>query len=99
MLFMIIETFKARNSKAVGDRFNREGRMLPEGVTYQASWVDHAGNRCFQIMEASNRELLDAWITRWNDLVDFEVIPVLTSADFWAKMRLEQTVATPTPRT
>lgn len=99
MLFMVIETFKAGNSKAVGERFSQSGRMLPEGVAYHTSWVDPTGNRCFQIMEASNRELLDTWIARWNDLVDFEVIPVLTSADFWAKTRPEQTGATPTTRT
>lgn len=99
MLFMVIETFKGGNSKAVGERFATDGRMLPDGVTYHASWVDPTGNRCFQIMEASNQESLDAWITRWHDLVDFEVIPVLTSADFWASKRLEQSNATPTPGT
>ena len=99
MLFMVIETFKGRNSKAVGERFATNGRMLPDGVAYHASWVDPTGNRCFQIMEASNRESLDAWITRWNDLVDFEVIPVLTSADFWASKRPEQSNKTPTPGT
>jgi hypothetical protein len=36
-------------------------------------------------MEASHRELLDAWISRWDDLIDFEIVPVLASADFWAK--------------
>jgi hypothetical protein len=98
MLFMVIETFKG-NTAAVGERFSHRGRMLPDGVTYHGSWVDSTGSRCFQIMEASNRESLEPWITRWHDLVDFEVIPVLTSADFWTKTRLEQTGATPTPRT
>lgn len=97
MLFMVIETFKG-NTAAVGERFARHGRMLPDGVTYHASWVEISGNRCFQIMEAPNRELLDTWIERWRDLVDFEVIPVLTSADFWAATRLEQTGATPSPQ-
>jgi hypothetical protein len=98
MLFMVIETFKS-NSKTVGERFANNGRMLPDGVTYHASWVDSTGSRCFQIMEAANRESLEPWIARWNDLVDFEVIPVLTSADFWPKTRLEQTSSTPTPQT
>jgi len=61
--------------------------MLPEGVTYQASWIDAAGNRCFQLMEAPSRESLAPWIACGADLVDFVVIPVLTSADFWAKAR------------
>ena len=59
--------------------------MLPEGVTYHASWVDAAGTRCFQVMEAPHQELLDAWIARWEDLVEFEIVPVLASADFWAQ--------------
>lgn len=59
--------------------------MLPDGVVYHGSWIEPDGTRCFQIMEAPTRELLDAWIDRWRDLVDFEVIPVLTSGDSWAK--------------
>ncbi len=39
MLFMIIEHFK--DVAATGERFRAKGRMLPEGVTYQASWVEH----------------------------------------------------------
>ena len=93
---MVIENFKDGNARAVGERFGRTGRMLPEGVTYHASWIDATGTRSFQVMEASNRELLDVWISHWRDLVDFEVVKVLTSADFWATARLEQTGATPT---
>jgi hypothetical protein len=59
--------------------------MLPEGVVYEASWLNEAGTRCFQVMSAPNRETLDHWIARWSDLVDFEVVPVLTSAEFWAR--------------
>lgn len=40
-------------------------------------------------MEAPDGAALDAWIARWNDLVDFEVYPVVTSADFWAAKRGE----------
>jgi Protein of unknown function (DUF3303) len=82
MLFMVIENFDG-NIQAVAERFQKKGRMLPDGVVYHASWVERSGARCFQIMESPTRELLDAWIDRWRDLVDFEVIPVLTSADFW----------------
>jgi hypothetical protein len=31
-------------------------------------------------MECEDRRLLDEWITRWNDVADIEVIPVITSA-------------------
>lgn len=85
MLFMVIERFINGDARAVGQRFTRDGRMLPDGVTYHASWVDAAGGQCFQIMEAPARESLDVWVSRWNDLIDFKIVPVLTSADFWAQ--------------
>lgn len=85
MLFMVIERFKDGNTDAIGKRFKQSGRMVPEGVTYHASWVDAAGTRCYQVMEAPRLELLNDWVGRWDDLVDFEVVPVLTSAEFWAK--------------
>jgi len=84
MLFMVIENFN-ENIEAVGERFQQRGRMLPDGVVYHASWIEPNGARCFQIMEAPTRELLDQWIDRWRDIVDFEVITVLTSADFWKR--------------
>jgi hypothetical protein len=85
MLFMVIERFKNGETKAIGERFAREGRMLPAGVVYHTSWVDAAGGRCFQIMEADRAELLAEWVGRWEDLVEFEIVPVVTSAEFWAK--------------
>jgi hypothetical protein len=89
MLFMVIERFKHGDAEPIGKRFQRSGRMLPEGVTYHASWVDSTGTRCFQIMETLHPELLNTWVNCWEDLVDFEIVPVLTSADFWAKQQLK----------
>jgi len=88
MLFMVIERFKAGKVAAIGRRFKEKGRMLPEGVAYHASWVDAAGARCYQVMEAPNAELLNEWVSRWEDLVEFEIVPVVTSAEFW-KDRLD----------
>jgi hypothetical protein len=31
-------------------------------------------------MECDDRTLLDEWIAAWSDLVDFDVIPVISSA-------------------
>jgi len=89
MLLMVIERFKNGDARAVGERFQRTGRMLPEGVTYHASWVDSTGARCFQLMEAANPEMLAPWVNHWNDLVDFEIVPVLTSAEFWAQAQAQ----------
>jgi Protein of unknown function (DUF3303) len=84
MLFMVIERFKHGDPAPIGERFKLRGRMLPEGVTYRASWVDSKGARCFQVMEAPRQEMLNSWMSCWEDLIDFEIVPVLTSADFWA---------------
>jgi len=84
MLYMVIEHFK--DAPAIGERFKHTGRMLPEGVVYHASWVEPSGARCFQIMEAQDAALLQAWAGRWQDLADFEIVPVLTSQQFWAEL-------------
>ncbi len=83
MIFMVIERFKNGDPKPVGARFWRDGRMLPEGVTYHTSWIDPSAGKCFQIMEAPSLEILNEWVRRWEDLVDFEIVPVLTSAEYW----------------
>jgi len=84
MLFMVIEHFKNGDAGPIGERFKACGRMLPEGVAYHASWVDRARARCFQMMEAPDADALRPWVSRWEDLVDFEVIPVVTSGEFWS---------------
>jgi hypothetical protein len=84
MLFIVVEHFKDRNPKPVRDRFVREGRMMPEGVVYHASWVDPASARCFQVMEAKDLDMLAGWTCRWSDLIDFEIVPVLPSQEYWA---------------
>lgn len=71
MLFMVIEHFKNGDFNTVGDRFQRSGRMLPEAVIYRGSWIDAQNGRCWQIMEAPDRESLDPWIAAWDDLGRF----------------------------
>jgi hypothetical protein len=58
--------------------------MLPDGVSYHSSWIDPVTDRCYQVMEAVNIESLQPWIHHWKDIVDLEVIPVLTSQEYWA---------------
>lgn len=76
---MVVEHFKNKAAVPVYRRFRERGRMAPEGLTYVASWVDDKFERCYQLMETHDRRLLDHWMANWNDLVDFEVYPVLTS--------------------
>ena len=86
MLYMIIERFKHQNAAPVYQRFRDRGRLAPEGLTYVSSWVDAELHRCFQVMETDDRRLLDQWMANWEDLVEFEVIPVLTSAEAASKV-------------
>ena len=85
MLYMVIEHFRNGDAKPIGERFQLRGRMLPEGLTYQASWIDAKNARCFQVMETQDPALLTAWIKNWDDLVEFEVIPVQSSGEYWSK--------------
>jgi len=83
MLLMVIERFK--DTDAIGARFRAQGRQLPDSVKYHASWIKAESDRCFQLMEAPDAEALRPWIERWQDLMEFEVVEVLSSADFWAR--------------
>ena len=80
MLYMIIESFKNGDPVPVYRRFRDHGRLAPEGLQYVSSWVTSDMTRCYQLMECEDRRLLEQWIARWSDLVDFEVVPVITSA-------------------
>ena len=81
MLFMVIERFRDGRVHDVYRRFHERGRLAPEGLRYESSWVDLEFRRCFQVMEAAEESLVREWIASWSDLVDFEVIPVRTSAE------------------
>ncbi len=81
MLFMLIERFKNRDARAVYRRFREKGRMAPEGLSYVGSWIEANFDRCFQLMECSDARLLQQWMLQWQDLVEFEIIPVVPSKE------------------
>ena len=81
MLFLVIETFREGKVREVYQRARSSGRMLPSGLDYVDSWVTEDFTRCFQIVSCEDPQLLDQWQQHWNDIVDFECIPVLGSAD------------------
>jgi uncharacterized protein DUF3303 len=80
-LYLVIEHFKNGNAVPVYRRFRDHGRLAPEGLAYVSSWVDAKLERCYQLMETDNPALLDEWISRWSDIVDFEIHPVITSKE------------------
>ena len=76
---MVIETYLAGPGPAY-ERFQASGRMLPDGLRYIESWVDADGaERCFQLMETDDPATFADWTNRWDDLVSFEIIPVMSS--------------------
>ena len=86
MLYMIIEHFRNGNANPVYARFHARGRLAPEGLRYVSSWVTEDLTRCYQVMECDDRALLDDWMGAWSDLVDFDVHPVVTSAEAAARV-------------
>ena len=80
MLYMIIEDFKG-DPAAVYRRFRERGRLAPDGLHYVSSWVMSDLQRCYQVMSCDDRRLLDQWMAQWQDLVAFEVVPVIPSAE------------------
>jgi len=87
MLYMVIEQY-LDGPGPVYERFAASGRMLPDGLAYLDSWVTADGmDGCFQLMETADPALLAAWTQRWSDLVEFEIVPVVTSAEASARAR------------
>ena len=76
---MIIERFHAGKEKAMYRRFAEKGRMLPEGVSYINSWINESITVGYQLMESEFVEALQEWIDKWKDLVEFEVVQVISS--------------------
>ena len=81
MLFMIIEHFRNGEAAPVYERFRKRGRLAPVGLRYVDSWVTDDLRSCYQLMECEDRALLDQWMSAWEDLVEFEVHPVITSRE------------------
>lgn len=79
-LYLVIETYKAGKQHEIYERVRNQGRMLPDGLTYIDSWVTQDLTRCYQLMSSSDPQLLQQWREHWADLVDFEVLAVLESA-------------------
>jgi hypothetical protein len=83
---MIIEHFRNGDPAPVYTRFRAQGRLAPEGLHYVSSWVTEDLTRCYQVMECEERRLLDEWIAAWSDLVEFDIHPVITSAEAAARV-------------
>ena len=85
MLYMVIERF-THGPTPVYERAAERGRLLPDGLTYVDSWVDERLDRCFQLMESDDPRLFERWTALWADLAEFEVVPVIRSAEAAARV-------------
>jgi len=92
MTYLIIERFHPGKIKEIYRRFEEKGRMLPAGVHYVNSWIDEKVEVCFQVMESDSLEKLKEWMDCWSDLTDFEIVPVISSAEAEAKVFSEQNI-------
>ena len=57
MLFMVVERFKPGTIPDIYRRLRDEGRSLPEGLTYEGSWIEAGFGRCFQLMACDDARL------------------------------------------
>lgn len=89
MFFMVIERFRNGDASPVYQRYRERGRMMPEGLEYIDSWVEADFGKCFQLMQCEDPNLFQQWTAQWQDLVEFEIIPVLTSKQA-AEMQLQR---------
>jgi hypothetical protein len=81
MLYMVVERFKEAAAPQIYQRFREKGRMMPEGLSYVSSWIDVDFRICYQLMETEDESLFRLWTDNWDDLMDFEIFPVRTSAE------------------
>jgi len=79
--YMVVETFK-QGPEPVYERLAERGRMMPDGLVYVDSWIDEDDrSRCFQLMETDDPALFDEWTSNWSDLMEYEIVPVISSAE------------------
>lgn len=79
MLYMVTEHFK--DAPAIYRRFREKGRMMPDGLNYLSSWIDIEFKVCYQLMETEDVTLFERWTENWEDLMEFEIVPVRSSAE------------------
>jgi Protein of unknown function (DUF3303) len=81
MLYMVVERFKDGAAPEIYRRFREKGRMMPAGLEYVSSWIDLDFKICYQLMRTEDASRFPLWTDNWKDLMEFEIVPVRTSAE------------------
>jgi len=84
--YLVIERFHDGDPAPVYRRFGERGRLMPEGLHYVSSWITEDLSTCYQLMETDDPSLFEQWTAAWNDLMEFEILPVLSSAEVRARI-------------
>lgn len=87
MHYLVIEHFRNGDPVPIYARLRERGRLMPEGLHYVTSWITEDLTRCYQVMETAERALLEQWLAEWADLMEFEVLPVLASAEVQQRLK------------
>jgi len=86
VLYIVIGRFR----RGFGGRGNRPATVPTgeppasretDGLKFLGSWVEAGVRRCFQVVECEELAALQRWAAQWRYCVDFEVIPVIPSAE------------------
>jgi hypothetical protein len=81
MLFMITYAFAPDARNSAQERFKKTGGMPGAGVKFHGRWHALAGGHGFVLAEGNDSVAIGRWMQEWNDLLEFEVIPVNTDED------------------
>ncbi len=89
MLFMVVERFRIQDAKSVYSRFHEKGRLMPGELKFVGSWVSADLGRCFLIMECDEITAIQKWVAEWSDLIEFEIVPVVTGEQVAEALRAQ----------
>lgn len=77
MQFHVVYSIAVEQRDTAEARFKETDAMPPDDVTLVGRWHDAAGRRGFMVIESSDAASVATYLRNWNDLVTFEIVPVI----------------------
>ncbi len=81
MRFMVTGTWTSEQRNDMYKQRAEKGRMLPENTKLLSEWMEAAGGRVWALVETDDVMALLQWATAWNNLADYEFVPVVEVLD------------------